>query len=97
MVEGLTSADAKRKPGEPLPTDAEQEAARASNEPVFYYVLTYIPDLYWCRVAPMRRVGVFDASREKSAKGCTGRDKWMLEAEGQGLELDISAMRYGLR
>ena len=79
LVEGLTPADARRRPGEPLPTEEAQEAARASGEPVYYYVLTYIPDLYWCRVAPMRQVGVFDSSREKSTKGCMGRAKWMLQ------------------
>ena len=60
----------------------------------YYYVLTYIPDLFWCRVAPMRQAGTFSAEREKAAKGVTGRPKWMLEPEGEGGgELDVSALR----
>jgi|EP01046_Picozoa_sp_COSAG06_P001497 hypothetical protein len=60
----------------------------------YYYVLTYIPDLFWCRVAPMRQAGTFSADREKAAKNVTGRPRWMLEPEGEGGgELDVSAMR----
>lgn len=49
----------------------------------FYFVLTYIPDLRWCRVAPMWEQGAFD----------DGAVRWKLMPEGQGLELDVSAGR----
>ena len=63
----------------------------------YFYVLTYIPDLFWCRVAPMRQAGIFTAEREKAAKNVTGRPRWMLEPEGEGGgELDISAIRCTL-
>eukprot|EP01051_Picozoa_sp_SAG22_P004923 SAG22_NODE_277_length_13166_cov_134.125277_9_plen_240_part_00 len=56
-------------------------------------VLTYIPDLAWCRVARMRQNGVFGPDRERTAKGVTGRPRWVLEPEAAGAELDVSALR----
>jgi hypothetical protein len=83
-----------------------------------FYVLTYIPDLAWCRVGRMQQDGVFGAEREKKVPGvlgrclslvartnasrcveqvltpCTrGRPRWKLEPEGNGSELDVSALR----
>lgn len=58
---------------------------QAGDEFHYYYVLTYIPDLYWCHLAPMRKAGIF-GSNKKSA----GKTKWMLVDEGEGKELDIT-------
>ncbi len=53
----------------------------------YYYVLTYIPDLFWCHLAPMRSKGTF-GDRWPKVKG---RTRWVLVGEGEGKELDISA------
>eukprot|EP00978_Attheya_sp_CCMP212_P009933 scaffold23726_cov43-Attheya_sp.AAC.2 len=53
----------------------------------YFYVLTYLPDLQWCHLAPMRKVGVWGPSQRK----CEGRPKWMLVDESEGKEVDISA------
>ena len=55
----------------------------------FFFVMTYIPDLQWVRLAPMKQEGVFD-SRYPSVEG---RDKWVLCPEGTGVEIDVSAKR----
>eukprot|EP01047_Picozoa_sp_COSAG01_P006014 COSAG01_NODE_214_length_21729_cov_684.831623_6_plen_62_part_00 len=31
----------------------------------YYFILTYIPDLQWCRVAPLTQRGVFGKERGK--------------------------------
>ena len=59
---------------------------QAGEEFQYYYVLTYIPDLFWCHLAPLRNVGVFGSNRKKSE----GRTKWMLVHEGEGKEMDIT-------
>jgi hypothetical protein len=51
------------------------------------FVLTYIPDLMWCHLAPMLKDGVFGADRKRSQ----GRPKWRLVDEKLGKELDISS------
>jgi hypothetical protein len=51
------------------------------------YVLTYIPDLKWCHLAPMVQVGRFGSDKPK----VTGRPKWKLVDESLGKEVDISA------
>ena len=35
----------------------------------FYFVLTYIPDLFWCRLAPLAQRGVFPAGATRRAWG----------------------------
>src|SRR5262249_4741379 len=55
----------------------------------YYYVLTYIPDLHWCRIAPLQQKGFFGPDR----RGRSGRKKWMLVPESEGMELDVSAER----
>lgn len=50
-------------------------------------MLTYIPDLKWCHLAPLVKVGTFD--RDKPRVG--GRPKWMLVDESLGKEVDISS------
>eukprot|EP00977_Amphora_coffeiformis_P028307 scaffold34924_cov125-Amphora_coffeaeformis.AAC.2 len=53
----------------------------------YWYVLTYIPDLQWCHLAPMVAVGTFGPDKPKAA----GRPKYKLEDEALGLEVDISS------
>lgn len=67
-----------------LNSDGQHEAG---DEFKYYYVLTYIPDLFWCHLAPMRQDGYFSSQKSRSA----GRPKWKLVHEGAGKELDISA------
>ena len=57
----------------------------------YYYVLTYIPDLQWCHLAPMRKVGKWGPEKPKAH----GRPKWMLVNESEGKEVDISAANVG--
>eukprot|EP00546_Thalassionema_frauenfeldii_P012623 CAMPEP_0178910170 /NCGR_PEP_ID=MMETSP0786-20121207/8944_1 /TAXON_ID=186022 /ORGANISM="Thalassionema frauenfeldii, Strain CCMP 1798" /LENGTH=826 /DNA_ID=CAMNT_0020582383 /DNA_START=178 /DNA_END=2658 /DNA_ORIENTATION=+ len=59
----------------------------SKNEFKYFYVLTYIPDLVWCHLAPMRQVGYWGDDKPE----CRGRPKWMLVDESEGRELDISA------
>ena len=53
----------------------------------YWYVLTYIPDLRWCHLAPMEAVGTFGPDKPKAA----GRPKYKLVDESLGLEVDISS------
>ncbi|KAL3791795.1 hypothetical protein HJC23_002426, partial [Cyclotella cryptica] len=53
----------------------------------YFYVLTYIPDLLWVHLIPMRKVGVFDVNHPTSA----GRPIWMIVSEEEGKEFDASA------
>lgn len=61
----------------------------------YYYTLTYIPDLQWCRLVPLKRCGLFHrgASRKKDYERHVGRVKWMLAPESEGGEIDVSAER----
>ena len=59
----------------------------------YYFVLTYIPDLQWCRLAPMHPCGVFKGEKNGIARG---RIRWKLVEEGRALELDISAKRCSI-
>ena len=54
----------------------------------YFYVLTYIPDLLWVHLIPMRKVGTFD---EKKRPSCDGRPIWMIVSEDEGKEFDTSA------
>ncbi|GMI05761.1 hypothetical protein TrRE_jg4644 [Triparma retinervis] len=53
----------------------------------FWYVLTFLPDLQWCHLAPLREVGVFGSKFPNSE----GRPKYKLVPEGAGKEVDVSA------
>jgi hypothetical protein len=53
----------------------------------YYFVLTFLPDLFWCHLAPLRKVGFFGSNKPKAQ----GRPIWMLVAEEEGKEFDISA------
>lgn len=52
-------------------------------------MLTYLPDLQWCHVAPLWQCGVFGPEHAKSC----GRPRWMLLPEEEGGEIDIGAGR----
>jgi LysM domain len=56
-------------------------------EYTYYYVLTFIPDLFWCHLAPMRQVGIWGSDKPM----CEGRPIWMLVDESENMEIDISA------
>ena len=53
----------------------------------YFYVLTFLPDLHWCHVAPLRQNGVF------ASGGSSGRPRWMLLPEDEGGERDVGAGR----
>ena len=59
----------------------------------FWYVLTYLPDLQWCHLAPLERRGTFGERPSPSGHVATGRDRWMLVAEDEGGEIDVGAGR----
>jgi hypothetical protein len=54
----------------------------------YFFVLTYIPDLQWCRLAPLVQDGVF--GRDRGAR--KGWPRWVL-AQDEGSEMDVSAAR----
>jgi len=54
----------------------------------YWYVLTYLPDLQWCHVAPLEKRGAFGGSSLSA-----GRPRWMLVPEDAGGEIDVSAAR----
>lgn len=53
----------------------------------YYYVLTFLPDLQWCHLAPMKKVGVYGNDKPKSQ----GRPMWMLVNEDEGKEIDVTS------
>ena len=53
----------------------------------YFYVLTFIPDLHWCHLVPMRKIGTWGNGNPKAE----GRPIWMLVDEAEGMEVDISA------
>ena len=57
----------------------------------YWYVLTYLPDLQWCHVAPLRQNGVFGAGEAPDES--LGRPRWMLLPEEEGGEMDVGAAR----
>merc|ERR1712151_64199 len=48
----------------------------------YYYVLTYLPDLEWCHICPLIQNGILS----------NGRPRWILTHEGEGKEIDTSAL-----
>ena len=56
----------------------------------YYYVLTYIPDLQWVHLIPLRKVGEFGQENPHSS----GRPIWMIVGEDEGKEIDTTAARY---
>jgi len=58
----------------------------------YWFVLTYIPDLAWCHIAPMVQRGVFgDAGTEGTKPELEGKPRWVLTPEGAEKERDVSA------
>jgi predicted GNAT family N-acyltransferase len=54
---------------------------------LYWYVLTFIPDLKWCHLAPMVQDGTFGIDKPKAC----GRAKWRLVDESLGHEVDLSS------
>lgn len=65
-----------------------REDAPEGHDYSYWFVLTYIPDLKWCHLAPMIQDGIFGPERKRSH----GRPKWRLVDEKLGKELDLSSM-----
>jgi len=65
-----------------------REDALEGKEYKYWFVLTYIPDLKWCHLAPMVQEGNFGPERKRSY----GRPRYRLVNEKLGRELDISSM-----
>ena len=63
------------------------EAITEGSDYEYWYVLTFIPDLKWCHLAPMRKAGTFGEDRPRAK----GRTKWILVDEKLGKEVDISS------
>mmetsp|Transcript_65482 Transcript_65482/g.129697 ORF Transcript_65482/g.129697 Transcript_65482/m.129697 type:complete len:182 (-) Transcript_65482:269-814(-) len=59
----------------------------------FWYVLTYLPDLQWCHVAPLEKRGKFGERRGVTGHLASGRPRWMLVSEEEGGEIDVGAGR----
>jgi hypothetical protein len=77
----------KSKSGTSAAAAAAADAAAEQPPHELYFVLTYIPDLQWCRLAPMERQGVFESGKY------AGREKWKLVPEERAQEVDGSAAR----
>lgn len=65
-----------------------REDALEGKDYKYWFVLTYIPDLKWCHLAPMVQEGHFGPDRKRSY----GRPRYRLVDEKLGKELDISSM-----
>ena len=73
-------------PSPPLTSPPLTSRTRGRYE--YWYVLTYLPDLQWCHVAPLEKRGVFGGDGPSA-----GRPRWMLVAEEEGGEIDVGAGR----
>merc|ERR1711965_1061577 len=66
---------------------AVEPAADGSSLPYsLYFVLTYIPDLQWCRLSPLEKKGNYRTGPH------AGQARWML-VQGEDHEADVSALR----
>ena len=93
------------KPLDEMEAYAEAEEAKATmlnrvvqidgegDDYEFWYVLTYLPDLQWCHVAPLERRGVFTEKPSPGGHVAEGQDRWMLVSEEEGGEIDVGAGR----
>ena len=54
----------------------------------YYYVLTFIADLQWVHLIPLRKMGVFGPESSEEARG---RPMWMIVGEEEGKEIDTTA------
>eukprot|EP00537_Pseudo-nitzschia_pungens_P014004 CAMPEP_0172385816 /NCGR_PEP_ID=MMETSP1061-20121228/3429_1 /TAXON_ID=37318 /ORGANISM="Pseudo-nitzschia pungens, Strain cf. pungens" /LENGTH=1063 /DNA_ID=CAMNT_0013114967 /DNA_START=242 /DNA_END=3433 /DNA_ORIENTATION=- len=64
-----------------------REDALEGKDYKYWFVLTFIPDLKWCHLAPMVQEGHFGPDRKRSY----GRPRYRLVDEKLGKELDISS------
>lgn len=65
----------------------EGAGGEAKSEFKYFFVLTYIPDLQWCHLAPMKQVGRWGEDEPQAQ----GRPIWTLVGEEYAAEVDISA------
>jgi hypothetical protein len=73
------------------PSKLFNKVVSVRGKPGPWFVLTYIPDLQWCHVGPLRQNGVFGNDKKGEATEVTGQPRWMLASEGTAEELDVSA------
>ena len=85
----VAASAASVAPPPPPPAALFNRVVRIEGEEGYWYVLTYLPDLQWCHVAPLTTRGVFKGTRSAS----DGRPKWMLLSEEEGGEMDVGAAR----
>ena len=85
------------KPDEPPPPPPPPKlfnrvvTIRGEDAYEFWYVLTYLPDLQWCHVAPLETRGTFDSDGPRGIS--KGKPRWMLVSEDMGGEIDVGAGR----
>jgi len=65
----------------------KEGAMTEGSDYTYYYVMTFIPDLKWCHLAPMIQEGTFGPDKPR----VEGRPKWKLVDESLGHEVDISS------
>jgi len=65
----------------------KEGAMTEGSDYTYWYVLTFIPDLKWCHLAPMIQDGTFGPEKAR----VEGRAKWKLVDESLGHEVDISS------
>ena len=90
---GARSSPLAGRPGNQGPTNFFNKVVTVKGESLvgdydYFFVLTYIPDLQWCRLAPLVQDGVF--GRDRGAR--KGWPRWVL-AKDEGSEMDVSASR----
>jgi len=59
----------------------------------YFFVMTFVPDLNWCQLAPLVPDGVFPPSNKKKHERAVGRTRWKLAPETVASEIDVSASR----
>ena len=90
--EGAISAAAKNLPTMYLSNRVVQIDGEGDDY-AYWYVLTYLPDLQWCHVAPLEKRGVFTEKPSPNGHVALDRDRWMLVREEEGGEIDVGAGR----
>jgi hypothetical protein len=90
---GARSSPVTGRPSNQGPTNFFNKVVTVKGESLvgdydYFFVLTYIPDLQWCRLAPLVQDGVF--GRDRGAR--KGWPRWVL-ARDEGSEMDVSAAR----
>ena len=75
----------KDEPPKPPPSPFYNRVVQIDGEDdyEYWYVLTYLPDLQWCHVAPLERRGLLGPNPSASGHVAEGRPRWMLVPETQ--------------